>query len=231
MNKYENLCASHLQSGVYVEECDYGEVKLEQSRKDSVPYSKSSEDKEIQVSHTIRVELVDVNKKAHNSQSQTISYQHSLSPESTLSVKENNSRSKRAKHENAASKRVQARKYDVDKEEYDDTVHPHNKTKPKRLPHHPCHLEAERDHVINRSHGQKARGCTALQQSSTDTAATSVRTGYQPLLRRKRDYENSSLQGYESMIKTSKSQNSNRSDDDYDYVLTTPKYYYRPSVK
>ena len=229
LTRYENLCASRIQQGVYVEECDYGEIKAGQQLQEheDVIHHHSSTNEYVESTHSIHInepEYGNIMKARPDDQSQATPYQHSLSPQNKLAAeKYNDSNTKSYQSAYAEHQNVMPREsHDVDEEVYDD-IQPHQpQAKNQYDPYHPETME---DCMTNKSDGQNNYKYTAIPQSS---AAGSTR--YQPLLSRESDYENHDLKDYNS-INASQQQDDNGSDKEYQYVTTKPRYYYRPSVK
>ena len=229
LNRYENLCASRLQEGAYIEECDYGEIKGQyqgQEDYEDVTHHHHSATNEYEESTKLTQKSDEPDNwnimKSHpDDQSQATSHHQSVLPQNKFAVDKYKSH-----HSAPAAKHQMPREgiYDVDEEVYDDIQSQQPTGKGQRAPYHP---EAMEDCSENKLDCQNYYNYTAIPQSSA--TAGSGTTRYQPLLSRERDYENN-LKDYNS-INASQQQDDRGSDEEYEYVTTKLRYYYRPSVK
>ena len=228
LNRYENLCVSRLQEGVYIEECDYGEIKGQhwgqEDREDVSHHHHHSATNEYEESTKLtqksdEPEYKNIMKSHPDDQSQATSHQQSVLPQIKLAI------DKYKSHQSATATKHQMPRegtYNFDEEVYDD-IQPHQ---PKGKDQHDSyHSGAMEGCTENKLDCQNDYNYTAIPQSSA--AGTSTR--YQPLLSRESDYENN-LKDYNS-INESHRRDYRGSDEEYEYVVTNPRYYYRPSVK
>ena len=233
LNRYENLCASRLKEGVYVEECDYGEIKGQhrgqEDCEDVTHHHHNSATNEYEESTQVTQKSDEPDNgnimKSHpddQSQATCTSHQQSVLAQIKLAV------DKYKSHQSAPAAKHQMPREgtcDVDEEVYDDIQSQQPTGKGQRAPYHP---EAMEDCSENKLDCQNYYNYTAIPQSSA--AAGSGTTRYQPLLSRERDYENINLKDYNS-INASQQWDDRGSDEEYEYVATKPRYYYQPSVK
>ena len=223
VNKYENLCASRVQEGVYIEECDYGEIKghrLEEDEASTHRHSSTNDYQETQI--TQDNEPVYINSMtSHHDQSKatTSASQYPVLPRNELAAMYNGSKSHHSVH--AKNHTPPREGCEINEEVYDDIVKLHQPT--AKIPHDLQHPAG--DYVINQSDGPNGYDYTAIPPQSH------VATRYQQLLTREGDYENS-LEDYNSITDAqSQSQDDDAGCEEYQYVSTKPRYYYRPSVK
>ena len=229
LNRYENLCASRLQEGVYIEECDYGEIKGQhwgqEDREDVTHHHHHPATNEYEESKKVsqksdELEYGNIVKSHPDDQTQATSHQQSVLAQIKLAV------DKYKPHQSAPAAKHQTPRegtYDVDEEVCDDVPPQQPTDKGQRAPYHP---EAMEDCSESKLDCQNYYNYTAIPQSS---AAGSGTTRYQPLLSRENDYKNN-LEDYNS-INASQQQDDRGSDEEYEYVTTKLRYYYRPSVK
>ena len=240
LNRYENLCASRVQDGVYVEECDYGEFKVKRGQEDrregithQLHCSTTNE-------YTESTQVTQMNKEpsyrniVHScpgppDQTQASSNQQSVLPKTEIADDEHNG-SKSCKLARATKHQIPKEgTEDVDEEVYDDIQPAHHTQKGGRPgrhdPHHP-EKKAAADSTPEKFDDQNDYGYTTTPSQSSAAVRT---TRYQPLLSREIDYENN-LGDYNS-INASQRNDERGSDEEYQYVTTKPRYTYRPSVK
>ena len=231
-NRYENLCASRVQEGVYIEECDYGEIKGQQwgqeDHEDDTHHhhhslTNKNEESTQAMQKSDRPEYGNIMWSHPDDQSQATSHQQSVLPQDKLAVDKHKSHQSAPPAEQQMPREGMYHAYDVDEELYDD-IQPQQRRGKGQCD--PCHPEAMEGCTENKLDCQSDYDYTAMPQSS---AAGSGTTRYQPLLSRESDYENN-LEDYNS-INASQQRDDRGSDGEYVYVATKPRYYYRPSVK
>jgi hypothetical protein len=249
LNRYENLCASRMEEGVYAEECDYGEIKGQQGQAscdrcedDTHQQQHLSTTNEYKKSTQIteqsnEPEYVNIIKHFPNTkQTQDTSRQLSMLPHNELAVhvEKYHKAQESPSTEHQMPREFEGTSGDVDEEVYDDTQ-PHQQPRGKGQ-HDPYHLEkkAAMGSMAKKFDDQKFNDHDYIATPSQSSAAGhSAR--YQPLLSRDGNYENINLGGYNSINASQQQDESTTSgfdvSEDYEYVVTKPRYCYRPSVK
>lgn len=241
LNRYENLCASRVQEGVYVEECDYGEIKSQQgqvcgeddSHQHHLSITNFNEyEKSMQITQQSNepeyVNIIKMKPCPNTNQIQDTSCQQSMLPHNKVAVADKYKTQPSAPHAEHQMPREFEGTCDVDEEVYDDTQPYQPRGKGQHDPYLPEKKAAVGSMVKNHDEQKfNDRNYTAIPQSS----AAGRTTRYQPLLGRDDDYENN-LEGYNS-IDGSQQQDGSGINEEYEYVVTKPRYCYgnRPSVK
>ena len=243
LNRYENLCASRVQEGVYVEECDYGEIKGQQGQvcgeddshqqhHSTTNFNKYEKSMQItqQSDEPEYVNIIKMKACPNANQIQDTSHQQSMLPHNNEVVVDKYKTQPSAPLAEPQMPREFEGTCDIDEEVYDDTqpYQPRGKGQ-----HDQYHSEKKAAVVMGSTvkkidhNEQEFNDCdyTAIPQSS----AAGCTTGYQPLLGRDGDYENN-LEDYNS-INESQQLDRSGANEEYEYVVTKPRYCYRPSVK
>jgi hypothetical protein len=235
-----------MEEGVYAEECDYGEIKGQQGQAscdrcedDTHQQQHLSTTNEYKKSTQIteqsnEPEYVNIIKHFPNTkQTQDTSRQLSMLPHNELAVHVEKCKAQQSPStEHQMPREFEGTCGDVDEEVYDDTQ-PHQQPRGRgqlRDPYHP-----EKKAAVG-STAKKFDDQKFNDHDYTATPAQSSAAGrparYQPLLSRDGNYENEGYNSINAPQQPDRSATSGFDDsEEYEYVVTKPRYCYRPSVK